>query len=57
VEADDKRKARLNCIAHLLSCIPYGEVSHAPVHLPGRVHHEGYQRHAIPDEMYVSRQY
>jgi polyphosphate kinase 2 len=34
VEAVDKKKARLNCIAHLLDQIPYGDVERAPVVLP-----------------------
>jgi polyphosphate kinase len=38
VEAVDKKRARLNCIAHLLSQVPYHEVPHEPVILPKRVH-------------------
>ena len=53
VEADDKKRARLNCIHHLLSQIPYGEVQHDPVTLPERVHNPDYLRIAVPDEMYV----
>ncbi|MGA1273677.1 MAG: polyphosphate kinase 2, partial [Burkholderiaceae bacterium] len=34
VEGNDKKRARLNCMAHLLSQIPYGEVPHEPVVLP-----------------------
>ena len=37
VQAVDKKKARLNCIAHLLSQLPYQEVPHPPVVLPDRV--------------------
>jgi polyphosphate kinase 2 (PPK2 family) len=36
VDADDQRRARLNCIAHLLSLIPYEEVPHEKVKLPKR---------------------
>jgi polyphosphate kinase len=36
VDADDQRRARLNCIAHLLSLIPYEEARHEPVKLPKR---------------------
>jgi len=36
VEADDKRGARLNCIAHLLKSIPFKRVSRDPVKLPRR---------------------
>ncbi len=34
--SDDKRRARLNCIAHLLSLIPYEEIPHEEVKLPKR---------------------
>ena len=47
VQAVDKKKARLNCIAHLLEQIPYSEVPHAPVILPARVHNPDYQRGPI----------
>jgi len=53
VEAVDKKRARLNCIAHLLSQIPYGEVSKAAVVLPDRVRHDDYIRHPVPDNMVV----
>ena len=36
VEAVDKKRARLNCIAHLLTQIPYDELEHEPVVLPDR---------------------
>jgi hypothetical protein len=36
VRSDDKRRARLNCIAHLLNLIPYKEVPWDKVHLPKR---------------------
>ncbi len=44
VEADDKRRARLNCIAHLLSQVPYVPVDQDKLRLPKRVKDEGYQR-------------
>ena len=44
VEADDKTRARLNAIAHLLSLIPYGEVEHPTVNVPDRQSDEGYVR-------------
>src|ERR1700751_2528279 len=43
VEAVDKKKARLNCIAHLLTQIPYEDVPKAPVVLPPRVRHADYE--------------
>jgi polyphosphate kinase 2 len=57
VHAVDKRRARLNCIAHLLAAIPYGETPKAPVVLPERVRHAEYQRHPVPPEMYVPELY
>jgi polyphosphate kinase 2 len=53
VEAVDKKKARLNCIHHLLSQIPYTEIEHAPVVLPPRIHNPDYIRGPIPPQMYV----
>jgi polyphosphate kinase 2 len=57
VEAVDKKKARLNCIHHLLGQIPYGDVLHEPVTLPNRVHNPDYTREPIPREMYVPSVY
>jgi len=53
VRADDKRRARLNCIAHLLTQVPYGDVAKPPVVLPPRVRNPDYIRQPIPDDMYV----
>ena len=36
VEADDKRRARLNCIAHILSSVPYQDATPPPLNLPKR---------------------
>ena len=44
VEGDDKRRARLNCIAHLLSIVPYQDVLEAPVELPPRPPESDYER-------------
>jgi hypothetical protein len=57
VHADDKKKARLNCIAHLLSQVPYAEVPHPTVVMPERQRHEDYERHPVPPEMYVPEKY
>jgi polyphosphate kinase 2 (PPK2 family) len=57
VEAVDKKKARLNCIHHLLGQIAYGEVAHESVTLPKRVHNPNYLRGPIPKEMYVPSVY
>ena len=53
VQAVDKKKARLNCIHHLLSQLPYQEVPHAPVVLPERVRNPEYLRQPVPAPMYV----
>jgi polyphosphate kinase 2 len=53
VEAVDKKKARLNCIHHLLAQIPYQEVARTQVVLPARTHHPDYQRQPVPRDMYV----
>jgi hypothetical protein len=52
VEADDKRRARLNCIAHLLSSIPYTHVPTEPIELPPRQSDVGYVR---PDPTLMRR--
>src|SRR5215475_8574437 len=57
VQAVDKKRARLNCIAHLLEQIPMGEVFYHPVALPARVHNPDYHRGPIPKEMYVPAKY
>ena len=57
VEGVHKKRARLNCISHLLSQVPYGEVEHAPVRLPQREFHPNYIRLPIPDSMIVPRRY
>jgi polyphosphate kinase 2 len=53
VNGIDKKRARLNCIHHLLSQVKYEEIKHEPVVLPNRVHHPDYHRHDLPKEMMV----
>jgi polyphosphate kinase 2 len=53
VQANDKKKARLNCIHHLLSQVEYHEVEHQTVSLPMRERHEDYSRNPVPDSMIV----
>jgi polyphosphate kinase 2 len=48
VDADDKRRARLNCISHFLSLIPYEEVPRKKVKLPKRQKPKGYKQSAHP---------
>jgi polyphosphate kinase len=57
VEAVDKKRARLNCISHLLTQVPYNEVTHQSVVLPERIHDPSYRRDHIPEEMFVPKSY
>ena len=57
VAADDKKKARLNCIHHLLSQVPYGEIEREPVTLHERVHNPDYTRNPLPAEMFIPEVY
>ncbi len=57
VEANDKKRARLNCIDHLLRQIPYTEVPHEEVTLPDRVFNPDYDRQVLPTELYVPSKY
>jgi len=57
VEGNDKKRARLNCMAHLLSQIPYEEVPHPDVVLPARVHNPDYSRVPTPKELFVPNRY
>lgn len=53
VQAVDKKKARLNCIHHLLSQIPYGEIQYPEIVLPPREFHEDYVRQPVSEEILV----
>ncbi len=57
VEAVSKKRARLNCIAHLLTQIPYEAVLHSQITLPPREYRSDYAREPIPDELYVPNLY
>ena len=57
VEGNDKKRARLNCISHLLSLIPYEAVEHQPIVLPERVFDPSYERRTLPAELYVPENY
>ncbi|MDO8388011.1 MAG: polyphosphate kinase 2 [Polaromonas sp.] len=57
VQAVDKKKARLNCIHHLLQQMPYEETEHPPIVLPERVRHEDYVRRPVPQEIVVPEVY
>jgi polyphosphate kinase 2 len=57
VQAVDKKRARLNCIDHLLKQFPYREVEKPTIVLPERQRHEHYSRQAVPAEMLVPEIY
>ena len=57
VQAVDKKKARLNCIHHLLGQMAYEEISHPPIVLPERVRRDDYERHPVPASMFVPEVY
>ena len=57
VQGNDKKRARLNCITHLLSRVPYEEVPHTPLSLPERVFNPHYERRTLPPQLYVPEQY
>ena len=57
VEAVDKKKARLNCIHHFLTQVPYDEIEREPVILPDRVHNPDYIRHPLPEELFIPAAY
>jgi len=57
VESDDKRRARLNCISHLLSTIPYEDLTPEQIELPKRQNDPGYVRPPMTDQTFVPDTY
>ena len=57
VDADDKRRARLNCIHHLLSLIPYKDLTPPRIKLPPRNTHVRYVRPPISEQTFVPKVY
>jgi len=57
VNADDKKRARLNCISHLLSLIPYQDLTPPPIELPTRQENTGYVRPPIEKQRFVPEIY
>ncbi|EGQ7944156.1 polyphosphate kinase 2 [Vibrio cholerae] len=56
VPSDDKKRARLNCISHLLSSVEYQGIEHAPITLP-EINKQGYVRPPIEDQTFVPQRY
>jgi polyphosphate kinase 2 len=57
VDADDKKRARLNCIHHLLSSIAYEDLTPEPIELPPRQENDGYVRPPFSDQTFVPEIY
>jgi polyphosphate kinase 2 len=58
VRTDDKRRGRLNCISHILSCLPYKKVSHKKVRLPKRSNKNKYDDQAsLKGRHFVTEKY
>jgi polyphosphate kinase 2 len=57
VHADDKKRARLNCMAHLLTMIPYEDLTPPPLELPPRELDKGYVRPPITEQTFVPEVY
>jgi polyphosphate kinase 2 (PPK2 family) len=57
VEGNDKKRARLNCMDHLLHQVPYTPVPHHEITLPSRVFDPNYERQTLPAELYVPQKY
>jgi polyphosphate kinase len=57
VNADDKKRARLNCISHLISLIPFKEIKHEKIILPPRQKEGGYVRPPMTDQTFVPEKY
>jgi polyphosphate kinase 2 len=57
VNADNKNRARLNCMRHLLSLISYQDLTPEPITLPPRQKDNGYVRPPISDQTFVPEEY
>lgn len=57
VHADDKKRARLNTIDHLLSMIPYEDLTPKPFKLPPLKHNTAYVRPPVTDQTFVPEKY
>lgn len=57
VQGVDKKRARLNCISHLLQQVPYEDATHDEIILPPRERSQDYRRNDVPDTMIVPEKY
>ena len=57
VNSDDKQRAHLNCISHILSMIPYEDIPSSPIELPPREGDKGYVRPPITEQTFIPELY
>jgi len=57
VEANDKRRARLNCLSHILRKVPYEDMTPPPVKLPKRPKQGSYKRSPFNEQFFVPNNY
>lgn len=57
VPGNDKKRARLNCMDHLLTLFPYEDIPQEDVQLPERIYNSDYERAVLPPELYVPSKY
>jgi len=57
VQGNDKKRARLNCIRHLLQQIPYRDAPFESISLPDRIFNPEYERKVLPQELCVPQRY
>ena len=57
VQGNDKKRARLNCIDHLLQQIPYHDIANEEITLPDRVFNSDYERDMLPQNLFVPQKY
>ncbi len=57
VNSNDKKRARLNVMTHLLSVIPYQDLTPSPIKLPRRQRDDGYVRPPLGDQTFVPEVY
>ncbi|MDX1613733.1 MAG: polyphosphate kinase 2 [Candidatus Promineifilaceae bacterium] len=57
VDADDKKRARLNCISHIVEMIPYEDILPDPIELPERAEGTGYIRPPFDEQTFVPERY
>jgi polyphosphate kinase len=57
VNSDDKKRSRLNCISHLLECIPYQNIEPEKIELPERQKNKGYVRPPVSDQTLIPEKY